>query len=138
MPDWVVRTATRAEELVAAAHLFDEPVTPDSAEDYLARPGQAVLLVHADDGRPVGFCSTVLVAHPDKRPEVLVYELAVDEDWRRRGVASALLAAVREQAERDGHRGVWVLTEPDNAPALATYTAAGAAREDAVVLTWDL
>ncbi|WP_235511490.1 N-acetyltransferase [Agromyces sp. Root81] len=73
------------------------------------------------DGAGVGFVSGVEMRHPDKDAEMFVYELGVDEAWRRRGIAKALLLALRDVAVQLGCRGMWTGTERDNAAALATY-----------------
>ncbi len=47
------------------------------------------------------------------------------------------MAALEALARERGCYGMWVATEPDNAAAIATYRAAGAAGpEAAVVLDW--
>ncbi|MEL7975845.1 GNAT family N-acetyltransferase [Isoptericola sp. F-RaC21] len=138
MADWTVTQVTDPAELVAASHLFDHPVSPDGAEDTLGRPGHVVLLARSADGRDVGFVSGVEMRHPDKDAELFLYELAVDDGWRRQGVATALLAALREVALARGCRGMWTGTEADNAAALATYRAAGAEIDDgSVFVVWD-
>jgi len=44
-----------------------------------------------------------------------------------------------DRARERGCYGMWVLTEADNQPALATYTSSGANdRGDHVMLTWRL
>ncbi|SKC52242.1 GNAT family N-acetyltransferase [Krasilnikoviella flava] len=138
MAGWTVVRVTDPAELVAASHLFDGPVSPEGAADTLRRPGHVVLLARAADGRDVGFVSGVEMRHPDKDPEMFLYELGVDAAWRRRGVASALLAALRDVALARGCRGMWTGTEADNAAALATYRAAGAEIDDgSVFVVWD-
>lgn len=74
--------------------------------------------------------------HPDKEPEMFVYELGVDEAHRRRGIAAALLGRLGELAVEYGLRGLWTVTEDDNLAAQATYARAGADAESAVVYAW--
>lgn len=123
------------ERILAAGHLFDEPPTADLAADFVARAGHHLLVVYVG-GQPAGFVSGVEVAHPDKKVEMLVYELGVDETFRRRGVASRLLDAMTRLADERGCRNLWVLTEPDNDPALATYRSRGATEETSVLFEW--
>lgn len=138
MTRWTVVQATDPAELVAASHLFDHPVSPEGAADTLGRPGHVVLLARAADGRAVGFVSGVEMRHPDKDAELFLYELGVDEGSRGQGVATALLAALRDVALARGCRGMWTGTEADNAAALATYRAAGAQIDDgSVFVVWD-
>ncbi|MFB7799319.1 GNAT family N-acetyltransferase [Isoptericola sp. NPDC056134] len=138
MAGWTVVQVTDPAELVAASYLFDRPVSPEGAADTLRRPGHVVLLARAADGSDVGFVSGVEMRHPDKDAELFLYELGVDAAWRRQGVATALLAALRDVALARGCRGMWTGTEADNAAALATYRAAGADVDDgSVFVVWD-
>ena len=69
------------------------------------------------------------------RREFYIYDLAVAEAHRRRGVATALIGEARRIAAA---RGVWVVfvqADPEDAPAVALYTKLGA-RED--VLHFDI
>jgi len=65
------------------------------------------------DVQPAGFCSWRQSA-PD---EAEILNLAVDPAWRRRGVASALLTAVTEQARGD----IFLEVAEPNAAAIALY-----------------
>jgi ribosomal protein S18 acetylase RimI-like enzyme len=112
------------EVVMAAPHLFDEPPRREWAAGFLQRDGNHLLLAHVGD-EPAGFVSGVEVLHPDKGVEMMLYELGVDEAFRRRGIGAGLVEALVDVARRTGCRNVWVLTEPDNAPAQATYRAAG-------------
>lgn len=121
---------------MAASGLFDRAVTAEWATRFLGSEGHH-LFVAAVDGVDVGFVSGVETTHPDKGTEMFLYELAVDEAHRRRGVGQALVAALRDLAVERGCYGMWVGTDDDNAAALATYRAAGAAPPDrCVTLTW--
>jgi ribosomal protein S18 acetylase RimI-like enzyme len=110
--------------VTAVPHLFDETPRREWTEGFLRREGNHLLFAYVD-GEPAGFVSGVEVLHPDKEVEMMLYELGVDEAFRRRGVGRELVGALVEVARRLGCRTVWVLTEPDNDPALATYRAAG-------------
>jgi ribosomal-protein-alanine N-acetyltransferase len=70
---------------------------------------------------------------------MFLYELGVEEPHRRRGIARGLVEALIGVARERGCYGMWVLTDRDNAAAIATYRAAGGADDgDSVMLTWDL
>lgn len=119
--------------VLAAGELFDEPPTGEFTERFL-RSGGHHLLLALDGDDPVGFVTGVEIAHPDKRVEMNVYELGVHDDRRREGIATRLLAELSELASELGCRGLWVLTEPDNEAALATYRRAGYTLGDPTVL----
>ena len=77
------------------------------------------------------------MTHPDKGTEMFLYELAVDERFRKRGIGTALVKALVEIARERDCYGMWVLADDDNAAAHATYNAAGAVRESTpVMLGW--
>ena len=72
-----------------------------------------------------GFIRGVEMTHPDKGTEMFVYERAVAEDARQRGIGLALTARLAELARSQGCYGMWVGVDTDNAAAHATYRAAG-------------
>jgi len=118
------------EELVlAAAELFDNPPLLDATALFLARDGHHLLMAFDDSDRAVGFVSGVETTHPDKGTEMFLYELAVAEDARNRGVGRALVAALADVAGERGCYGMWVLTDDDNPAAVRAYEAAGGRQE---------
>ncbi len=124
--------------VIAASPLLDSPARPEVADRFLETPGHHLLVAY-DREVPVGFVSGVEMVHPDKGTEMFLYELAVAEGSRRRGIGATLVSELRRIAERRGCYGMWVLTDDDNAPACATYEAAGAPPATRhVMYTWDL
>ncbi len=124
--------------IVAAGHLFDSPPEPAVAERFLETPGHHLLIAY-EDGAPAGFVSGVELTHPDKGTEMFLYELAVDEAFRRRGIGRALVDELIGIARARGCYDLWVLTDHDNDAALATYRTTGTTDESShVMLTWDL
>jgi ribosomal protein S18 acetylase RimI-like enzyme len=134
----IARLVSGDEQLVlAAAALFDTPPTESWAARFLSTEGHHLLIAVADDGAPVGFVSGVETTHPDKGTEMFLYELAVREDRRNRGIGTSLVRALADVAREQRCYGMWVGTEPDNAAALATYRAAGAEQpQPFVTLAW--
>lgn len=125
--------------VAAAEHLFDGPVDPAAAAPFLAEPGHHLLVAYDPDEQPVGFVSGVELTHPDKGTEMFLYELAVDEPTRRRGIGGALVEALAALARERGCYGMFVLTDDDNAAALATYRAAGGSEASrSVMIDWEL
>ncbi|GGX19448.1 GNAT family N-acetyltransferase [Streptomyces chryseus] len=132
----VVRQATTVPELTAAEHLFDGPVRPDWAERFLTAPGHVMLVAYVG-GEPAGMVSGIEMSHPDKGTEMCLYELSVDEAFRRRGIGRALTLALAEVARERGCYDMWVGVERDNDAALATYRSArGRDDGDFAMLTW--
>jgi ribosomal protein S18 acetylase RimI-like enzyme len=125
------------DELVrTASHLFDGPALAGATRRFLAAPGHHLVLA-CEEGRAVGFVSGVEVTHPDKGTELFLYELAVDEPWRRRGIGRALVEALADIARAAGCYGMWVVTDRTNEAARATYQGTGAVSElDQVVEVW--
>ncbi|MET9377058.1 GNAT family N-acetyltransferase [Streptomyces sp. NPDC003035] len=133
-----IRRATTVAELMAAEHLYDSRPRAAWAERFLAAPGHLMLIAYAEDGFPAGLVSGIEMLHPDKGVEMCLYELSVDEGYRRRGVGRALTEALLAEARERGCYDAWVGVDTDNEPALATYRSAGAG-DDGVftMLTWE-
>lgn len=93
----------------------------------LARP-DTVLLVAEAGGETVGaLAAYVLPKFEQARSEIYLYDLAVAEPWRRRGVATALIDEVRRIAREIG---AWVIyvqadTGAEDAAAIALYDKLG-------------
>jgi GNAT superfamily N-acetyltransferase len=88
-------------------------------------PDAEVLVAELDD-EVVGVAAYQvidLLERPD--PQCRVTALVVDDRYRRRGVAYALLHTIEESARDAGCFRLEVTTRPDRAEALAFYLAAG-------------
>ncbi|WP_370741482.1 AAC(3)-I family aminoglycoside N-acetyltransferase [Pseudooceanicola lipolyticus] len=120
----------------------------DDAESYSsARPGQAyrsallarddvVMLVALEDQTLAG----ALVAYKlrkfeQERSEFYIYDLAVAQAWRRRGIATALIDHLKTIAKTNGGWVVYVQADDGDDPAIALYSKLGR-REN--VLHFDL
>ncbi len=131
-----IRRITRAEDVKDAGRLFDEPPRPEATERFLADERHHLLIAYVD-GVPAGMVTGVEMTHPDKGTEMFLYELGVDESFRRRGVGRALTSALADLARELDCYGMWVITDEDNAAARATYLRAGGTPQDKqVVLVW--
>ncbi len=97
-----IRPPRSVAEVRAGAHLFDDPPEPAATARFLATPTHHLLFAYSgrepDGDAPIGFVSGVEETHPDKGTEMFLYELAVDESARNRGIGRALVRALR------GHR----------------------------------
>jgi ribosomal protein S18 acetylase RimI-like enzyme len=128
-----------ASKIVAASALFDDHARLEWAVRFLEQPNHHLCIAYVDEDVPAGFVSGVEMTHPDKGTEMFLYELGVDEQFHGRGIGRALVAALADRAGTRGCYGMWVLTDPDNQAALATYRSAGAAEESTqVMLEWTL
>lgn len=111
--------------------------TPDDA--WLARQlgkDAVILLVAEIDGHVVGGLTAYELPKLEAaRSEIYLYDLAVAETHRRRGIAAALIAEVQHIAAETGAWAVFVQADYGDDPAVALYTKLGA-RED--VMHFDL
>jgi len=132
----IVRAASAA-DVALAAPLMDHALRDEAVERFTAEAGHHLLLATEGDAA-VGFVTGVEMTHPDKGTEMFLYELAVAEAARSRGVGRALVVALAELARDRGCYGMWVLTDDGNPAALRAYSAAGGIREapDSVLLAW--
>jgi ribosomal protein S18 acetylase RimI-like enzyme len=124
-----VRRITDAVEVDAAEALFDDAPRVEATRRFLSEPGHHLLVSYVDTV-PVGMVTGVEMTHPDKGTEMFLYELGVAESSRGRGVGRLLVSALVELARERGCCGMWVLTDDDNAAAIAAYRAAGGALGD--------
>ena len=132
-----IRRITEAAAIEEAAPLFDHPIRRAASARFLDSDIHHLLLAYVD-GRPVGMVSGVELTHPDKGTEMFLYELGVDDAYRRRGIATALVDELAALARKRGCYGMWVLTDRDNPAALATYRRAGAQGDsDHVMFEWE-
>ncbi|MBX3178523.1 MAG: AAC(3)-I family aminoglycoside N-acetyltransferase [Candidatus Hydrogenedentes bacterium] len=121
---------------------FDEPDTYGDA-----RPGPAymarllgseffIALAALDGDRVVGALAAYeLPKFEQARSEIYIYDLAVAATHRRRGIATALINALRDIAAARGAWVIFVQADRGDDPAIALYTKLGA-RED--VLHFDI
>jgi ribosomal protein S18 acetylase RimI-like enzyme len=133
-----IRPLGRGDEdrVMAASHLFDGPANEAATRRFLGEEGHHLLVAYVGD-HPAGFVSGVEVTHPDKGTEMFLYELGVDERFRRAGLGRGLVERLGQLARERGCYGMWVLTDDQNIAALATYGGSGATAERGqVVLVW--
>ena len=127
--------------VLAAGHVFDHPPRRDWTLRFLGSDGHHLFVaVDADSADTVvaGFVSGIETTHPDKGTEMFLYELGVDDRYRRQGIGRRLVEALREVAVERGCYGMWVGTEPDNEAARALYAKRGAEAEAFVMFAYDL
>jgi len=93
--------------------------TRAAAEEILIR-GNALYATVADDRRAQAIGRLALVDDTAG-----LYCLAVDEDFRRQGLASAVIHGLLQAATDRGAKWVWLSVLEDNAPARALYDRLG-------------
>ena len=115
---------------------FGEPETYQGAvpsDDYLRAllDKPTFIALAALDGDEVvgGLAAYVLEKFERERSEVYVYDLAVAEPHRRRGIARRLLQALKPIARVSGALVIFVQADRDDAAAIALYASLGT-RED--------
>jgi len=107
-----------------AADVFDNPVDPKLAQEFLIDPRHH-MVVAVDGGQVVGFASGVDYIHPDKQPELFINEVGVAPAYRGKGLAKTLLGTLLGVAATKGCQTAWVLTYRGNPNAMSLYKSAG-------------
>lgn len=134
----------RALNAVFAA-VFEDPASyaarPPSdayAAEQLAR-ANTVLLLAETAGESIGaLAGYVLPKYEQARSELYIYDLAVADRWRRRGVATALIGETRRIAREIGSWTIFVQADiiPEDEPARALYRKL--ANEEITALHFDI
>lgn len=78
-----------------------------------------------------GLAAYVLPKFEQARSEIYIYDLAVAVDYRRQGIATALIDHLRHEATRLGAYVIYVQADYGDDPAVALYTKLGT-REDVI------
>ena len=122
-----VDTARRTFALMSEA--FETPAEPLSdayLQRVLASADFFAFAALAGDEPLGGLTAHVLAMTRAEVREIFLYDLAVHERARRRGVARALVRALLGEARSIGIDEVFVPADADDPPALAFYRALGA------------
>lgn len=106
-----------------------KPPSDDYAQSWLARD-HVVALAASDSNKVIGgLVAYVLPKFEQERSEVYIYDLAVDESFRRRGIATALIDTLRTICDAQGAYVIFVQADYGDEPAIALYEKLGV-RED--------
>ncbi len=124
------------------AEAFEDPEHYQSkrpSAEYLSRMldrEDFIPLIAIVDGFVVGgLAAYVLQKFEQERSEIYIYDLAVLESHRRRGIATGLINKLREIAREIGAYVIYVQADPPDEPAVKLYESLGI-RED--VLHFDI
>ena len=128
--------------LAVFGEAFGEPDTygarvPSDAylRDLLGMPHFFALAALAGDEVVGGLCAYELQKFEQERSEIYIYDLAVLEGHRRKGVATGLIRELQRTARERGAYIIFVQADPPDEPAIRLYTSLGT-RED--VLHFDI
>jgi len=121
--------------MAAANRLFGEVfgeegyVGPPPSEDYLRRlmaDDRFIALVARQDGKMIGaLAGYELIKFEAERSEIYIYDLAVREEFRRLGVATALIEQLKVIAREGNAWMIFVQADPPDQPAVALYRKLG-------------
>lgn len=96
----------------------------------LAKPTFIALVALDADGLVVGgLAAYVLEKFEQERSEVYIYDLAVAEEHRRKGIARNLITELKRIAKEKGAYIIYVQADPPDEPAVKLYQSLGT-RED--------
>lgn len=116
--------------------LFDSGTIWDKlqGQKFLAKSDNALFVAFLDK-QAVGFVTCYRLQRFDKRQaEVLLYEIAVHQNYRQKGVGKLLIKQVKNWAHDVKAHEVWVLTDRANQAAVRLYTASGGQEDQAETL----
>jgi len=118
------------------ARVFDEPqdpLAPRPDKSYLTQllaRDSFIAVAALGDGHVVGGITGYLLPKAgETTSELYLYDLAVDADWRRCGVASAMIERLKQVAREKGAAGIFVQADVEDAPAIALYSRYSARRD---------
>ncbi len=128
----------RLRQQVNALHVAGKPEVfkpgfPDELRDYIhviqADPEQRIVVAEKDGGI-CGFAVLHHIVRPENpfmyvRDYLDIDEFCVDESHRREGIASAMIAFIKDFAKEQGYRRLELNMWEFNRSALAFYEAAG-------------
>jgi aminoglycoside 3-N-acetyltransferase I len=113
----------------------DDPKSGSNLPAVLAKEHVIALVALAEGEVAGGLVAYELDKLERGRREVYIYDLAVAESHRRRGIATALIDLCREIAAERGAWVVYVQADYEDAPAVALYEKLGRREE---VLHFDI
>jgi aminoglycoside 3-N-acetyltransferase I len=103
--------------------------TDEYLKDLLASQTFVAIVALAGASVIGGLAGYVLPKFEQARSEFYIYDLAVDEEHRRQGVATALIEHLKKHAAERGIYVIFVQADYGDDPAVALYTKLGT-RED--------
>lgn len=131
-------TAANAHVTEALVRAFsDVGLTFENLEAFVGRE-ENILLVAYERGEPRGLLKAHLLRRYDGRgDEILIHGIDVAPPFRRRRIATSIIAKLREIASAIRVAEIWVLTNRSNIAAVGLYESTGATaphEDDAVFI----
>jgi len=118
--------------------LLDEGMVWDGeqGERFIENHDNALFVAFWEE-KASGFLTAHRLQRFDKRKaKILIYEIGVHPNYRRRGIGKALIEEVKKWAKEVEADNVWVLTEKNNEAAMAMYKSAGGIEEAPGTIMW--
>lgn len=101
------------------------PPSHDHLFKLLADEKFVALAAWTNDEMVGALAAYELVKFEAERSEIYIYDLAVDEEFRRRGIATALIEELKRIARDKGAWMIYVQADPPDEPAVTLYRKLG-------------
>ncbi|SHI15052.1 GNAT family N-acetyltransferase [Ferrimonas marina] len=93
-----------------------------------------IVIVATANAVPIGFLSAYVMPRLDRDEKMAYfYEIEVCPQFRRQGIATAMVNELKHCLRSQGVSSLWVGTESNNTPALSLYQSTGAVREPELI-----
>lgn len=107
-----------------AVDVFDDDIDAEKLAFFLSLPSHRLLVALADD-QVVGQCLGIMTYAVDRRPSLLIENLGVSPDYRRRGIARDMIDQMCAWATDLGAEYMWLGSDPESDTAEAFYRGIG-------------
>jgi ribosomal protein S18 acetylase RimI-like enzyme len=96
---------------------------------FLANESNYFYVAQVDE-KPVGFLVAYKLERCDgEQPMMLLYEIEVLSNYRRRGIARSLVDEIKSTCQQKEFIKLFVVTNESNAPAMGLYRSTGGRRD---------
>jgi GNAT superfamily N-acetyltransferase len=131
-----IRKLESHDELLLDEALVTFKGEPSPAPDLFLSDPRAHAYVALEEDRVVGWAYGHELLRPEGRWMMLLYEIEVTEEDRRRGVGRELLQTFVDFARSRGHLKMWLFTDAGDDAARRIYAGAGGDPDDRPVGYW--